>query len=58
MDYWNQEPNPNNRVSNSNPIYRVFGNEGYTESGSKLIYFRPNFAPYVFFALFQALKPQ
>ena len=25
-----------------NPIYRVFGNEGYTESGLKLINFWPN----------------
>ena len=30
--------------------YRVFGNEGYTESGSKLIKFWPNHAPNAFFA--------
>ena len=29
---------------------RVFGNEGYTESGSKLINFLPNFAPNEFLA--------
>jgi len=31
-------------------MYRVFGNEGYTESGSKLINFLPNFAPNEFLA--------
>ena len=32
------------------PTYRVFGNEGYTESGSKLINFLPNLAPNEFLA--------
>ena len=31
-------------------IYRVFGNEGYTESGSILINFLPNLAPNEVFA--------
>ena len=30
--------------------YRVFGNEGYKESGSKLIDFGPNHAPNAFIA--------